>query len=121
MTTAKKGSALLLALLLLLSLMPGSFASAEEPNADVNRFNVVLVIDKSGSLRDANGQGTDPDGLRFDAMRLFLGLLTERGNNVGAVVFDQEIRYDSGLRKMDGMEDKKNLIREAEGGKRIID
>ncbi len=114
MTTAKKGSALLLAFLLLLSLMPGSFASAEEPNADVNRFNVVLVIDKSGSLRDTNGQGTDPDGLRFDAMRLFLGLLTERGNNVGAVVFDQEIRYDSGLRKMDGMEDKKDLIREAE-------
>ena len=114
MTTAKKSGALLLALLLLLSLMPGSFASAEEPNADVNRFNVVLVIDKSGSLRDANGQGTDPDGLRFDAMRLFLGLLTERGNNVGAVVFDQEIRYDSGVRKMDGMEDKKDLIREAE-------
>ena len=114
MTTAKKRSAMLLALLLLLSLVPGPFASAEEPIAEVNRFNVVLVIDKSGSLRDINGNGTDPDGLRFDAMRLFLGLLTERGNNVGVVVFDQEIRFDSGLREMDGMEDKKALIREAE-------
>ena len=93
--------------------LPG-FAAAEAAGREVNHYNVVLVIDKSGSLRNGKGQGTDPDGLRFDAMRLFLGLLTERGNNVGVVVFDEQIRYDSGLKAMESMEDKKALIREAE-------
>ena len=116
MTRGKKRIAALLALALSLTLALGlaGFAAAEEPIAEVNRFNVVLVIDKSGSLRDNQGGGTDPDGLRFDAMRLFLGLLTEAGNHVGAVVFDEELRFDSGLRSMEGMDDKKALIREVE-------
>ena len=92
---------------------PG-FASAEGNSSIANRFNVVMVIDKSGSLRDMNGVGTDPKGLRYDAMKLFLGLLTESGNNVGAVVFDDEIRYDSGLLPMSCMEDKRSLINTVE-------
>lgn len=92
--------------------LPG-LAAAEETSAEMNRFNVVLVIDKSGSLGMGHG-GSDPDGLRFDAMRLFLGLLTERGNHVGAVVFDEQIRYDSGMLPMNSMDEKKALIREVE-------
>ena len=88
---------------------PG-MASAQENSSVANRLNVVMVIDKSGSLRDMKGVGTDPEGLRYDAMKLFLGLLTETGNNVGAVVFDDEIRYDSGLLRMNSMEDKRALV-----------
>ena len=62
-------------------------ADAEENFSLANRYNVMLVVDKSGSLRDIDGVGTDPDGLRFDALRLFLGLLTEKGNNVGLIAF----------------------------------
>ena len=116
MITKKNLTAAAFALLLclLLTFPLSGPARAEAPGEEINRFNVVLVVDKSGSLRDQMGHGTDPDGLRFDALRLFLGLLTERGNNVGAVVFDEQIRYDSGLLPMDGMEDKKALIRELE-------
>lgn len=116
MNTQKKLSltaALALLLSLLLTALPLS-ALAEAPVEDVNRFNVVLVVDKSGSLRDVRGHGTDPDGLRFDALRMFLGLLTESGNNVGAVVFDEQIRYVSEPKAVNSMEEKKELIREIE-------
>ena len=116
MTIQKKICAAALALLFSLSLLlglPGS-ARAEAPGDAVNRFNVMLVVDKSGSLRNQRGHGTDPDGLRFDALRLFLGLLTESGNNVGAIVFDERIRYEAALEPLDGMEQKKALIRELE-------
>lgn len=107
--------ATLLALLALFSfLIAVAPAYAEQPSESTNRFNVVLVVDKSGSLRDIHGHGTDPDGLRFDALRLFLGLLTEQGNNVGAIVFDEQIRYNSGLRPVNSMEEKKELIQELE-------
>ena len=89
-------------------------ADAEENFSLANRYNVVLVMDKSGSLRDMNGMGTDPDGLRYDAMRLFLGLLTEKGNNVSVIAFDEAIRYDSGLQPVNSMEDKKVLVEAVE-------
>ena len=89
-------------------------AAAEENVSTANRYNVVLVMDKSGSLRDADGVGTDPDGLRFDAMKLFLGLLTETGNKVGAIAFDETIRYDSGLKAVDSLDGKKELVQAVE-------
>ena len=115
MIRERKRIAVLLVLALSLTLAMGLSvpAAAEETSAEVNRFNVVLVIDKSGSLKTNEG-GTDPDGLRFDAMRLFLGLLTERGNHVGAVVFDEKIRYESDPQLMNSMDEKKTLIREME-------
>ncbi len=114
MKTLKKLTALFLALILALVIGAAGPAGAEAAGEQINRFNVVLVIDKSGSLRDLEGHGTDPDGLRFDAMRLFLGLLTEQGNNVGAVVFDEQIRYDSGLKAVSSMADKKKLVEKVE-------
>ena len=116
MTTTKKLIAAALALLLSLALLfslPGA-ALAEKTYGEPNRFNVVLVVDKSGSLRNEKGIGSDPEGLRFDALRLFLALLTESGNNVGAVVFDENIRYEAPIRAMNGMDEKKDLIHELE-------
>ena len=104
---------LLLSMALLLSL-PGA-AWAEKTYGEPQRFNVVLVVDKSGSLCCENGTGTDPDGLRFDALRLFLALLSEEGNNVGAVVFDEHIRLEAPIRPLSGMEEKQALIHEVEG------
>ena len=116
MKTGKKLSSAILTLLLVcaLALVNAPAVGAEGASTDVNRFNVVLVVDKSGSLCEENGGGTDPYGLRFDALRLFLGLLTESGNRVGAIVFDEEIRYDSGLKPMESIEDKLALIRAVE-------
>lgn len=115
MKTEKRMLAALLVLLLVVSLaasVPAAWAE-EHSNTSINRYNVMLVVDKSGSLWE-NGNGSDPKGLRFDAMKLFLGLLTESGNNVGTVVFDEKIKYDSGMLDMKSMRDKKNLIEEIE-------
>ena len=73
---------------------------------------MVLAIDKSGSLCCEKDHGTDPDGLRYEALKLFLGLLTESGNNVGTVVFDEQIRYEAEPSLLEGMEAKEALIGE---------
>lgn len=114
MTTHKKLTAAVLALLsvLLLSLSLPCAAWAEKPSGKTDRFNVVLAIDKSGSLCCEKDHGTDPDGLRYEALKLFLGLLTESGNNVGTVVFDEQIRYEAEPSLLEGMEAKEALIGE---------
>lgn len=114
MTMAKKLTAAALTLLLVLPVLPGA-ARAEWSRTELRRYNVVLVVDKSGSLVCANESGSDPDGLRYDALRLFLGLLTEGGNNVGAVVFDDFVRYEAGVKPLEGMEAKKAFIHTIEG------
>ncbi|RIK56865.1 MAG: hypothetical protein DCC57_02645, partial [Chloroflexi bacterium] len=38
-------------------------------------YDIVLVIDQSGSMWDCGGQGTDPDQLRVDAAHLFINYL----------------------------------------------
>ena len=48
----------------------------------VNRFNVVIVLDASGSMRH-----TDPEGYRYRAITQFTNLLAEQGNLLGSVVF----------------------------------
>ena len=116
MKRIQKLLASVLALVLVLTLA-GRFptaAGAEENSSLANRYNVVLVMDKSGSLCNNEGIGTDPEGLRYDAMRLFLGLLTEKGNNVGVVAFDEAIRYDSGLRAIKSMDEKEALVEAVE-------
>ena len=47
-----------------------------------NRFNVAIVLDASGSMRN-----TDPNGYRYEAIGLFTGLLAQSGNVLGGVVF----------------------------------
>ena len=88
-------------------------ASAVQPysHGKLSRFNIQLVIDGSGSL--VNGSGaTDPNGLRYDAINMFLALLTNEGNNVGAIVFDDKSNpfiLNTGLKPLLGKEEKIDL------------
>lgn len=77
--------------------------SATETNTS-NRFNVVFVLDASGSMED-----TDPNNLRFDATKLFLGLLANEGNYVGSVVFSTDIIKTTDINLVNGIYDK-NII-----------
>lgn len=80
-------------------------------NQDLERFNVMLVIDGSGSLV-YGGDATDPNGLRYDAIDLFLALLTNSGNQVGAIVFDDDAQnylLNTGLQPISGKTDKMSL------------
>ena len=51
-----------------------------------NRFNVVVVLDASGSMTS-----TDPSGYRYEAINQFASLLAEKGNVVGGIVFSTGI------------------------------
>lgn len=101
---------------------PRAFAATQESS----RFNVELVIDGSNSL-DWQHSPTDPDGYRFDALDLFMALLTERGNHVGAVIFHgsaEEFELNRKIEELDGRDAKlalSQLIRSAEtkGGTNI--
>lgn len=58
---------------------------------NANRFNVVFVMDASGSMKES-----DSEGWRYDAVELFLALATNTGNYGGSVVFSRDILYTSG-------------------------
>ena len=69
-----------------------------------NRFNVVFVIDGSGSILS-----TDSDGLRYEAIDLFLGLLPASGNYVGGIVFDDTILEKEDIAYISSIPDKKGI------------
>ena len=110
----RKAAAVIVTVLLLTALWAAAVpASSVQPysHGKLSRFNIQLVIDGSGSL--VNGSGaTDPDGLRYDAINLFLALLTNDGNNVGAIVFDDKSNpfiLDTGLTPLSGKNAKTDL------------
>lgn len=101
---------MLIAALLSVSMlvMPAAAEGQAIDSASLNRLNVMLVIDGSGSLVSRNG-ATDPQGLRYDAIELFMALLTNEGNNVGAIVFDTDFLLESDPGKISGKADKQAL------------
>ena len=98
--------ALMALLLLLLLAVPGA-AAAGESSAAANRFNVVLVMDASGSMKT-----TDPQGYRFNAVNLFTDLLAESGNVLGCVVFSTGIDGGGSISpfRVDGSADKDKVL-----------
>lgn len=77
-------------------------AAAEENKT--NKYNVVFVVDESGSMLR-----TDKDQLRYDSLDLFLGLMSQQGNYAGAVSFDDKILHSEKLSAVDGSEGKSAL------------
>lgn len=79
------------------------------------RYNIELVIDASGSLIN-DEEGNDKEGLRYEALKVFLGLVANRGNRVGAIVFNDKKNFpvDEGIRELSTIEDKKELIKKIE-------
>lgn len=107
-------SARCLALVLAVTLVLGVFCidrASAAPTTEATRMNVMLVIDGSGSLTNQK-TATDPQGYRYDAIDLFLALLTENGNNVGAVVFNGDsdnFPLETGVSTLDGKKAKQSL------------
>lgn len=105
-STLRRCCVLLMAVMLLVSVLCIGSAGAVDVNS-ASRLNVMLVIDGSGSLT-MNG-GTDLKGHRYDAIDLFLALLTNDGNNVGAIVFDHDILLETPIEPISGKSDKLEL------------
>lgn len=83
---------------------------ASAATGSVNSMNVVFVLDGSGSMYT-----TDREKLRFEALELFLGLSTESGNSMGAVVFDDGILFTQDLAPINGKEAKTALSQKVRG------
>lgn len=111
MKKAKLITALVTLLCLLSTMLVGTAFAAEDSG---QRWNIMLVVDGSGSL--AGAEGTDPQGLRYEAISSLLDVLQSDGNNVGAIVFSgttgrdtsdeammESIMLDTGLLKLDGV------------------
>lgn len=95
---------------LFLMCMPGRVDAA---NADESDFNVALVIDGSGSLSSdlVGAEATDPSNMRYDAISLFLALLTNDGNYVDAIVFNHTPTFllNTGMQPISGKDAKESL------------
>lgn len=81
-----------------------STASAAETQTDNNRFNVVLVVDASGSMNY-----TDEGNLRFEAIESFTNLLAEKGNTLGGIVFSRGIEAEQVLLPVSSQTDKNTV------------
>lgn len=103
------GKKLIVLLLTVLLAMTFSINTAGEETKTSSRYNVVFVVDASGSMLY-----TDPTGLRFDAVRLFLGLLANRGNKVGSVVFNTEIVNETVISDISSIKEKKSIASDIE-------
>lgn len=67
----------------------------------MNKFNVVLVTDASGSMKQ-----TDPNQYRFEAIDLFVGLISNGGNYVGSVVFGDGVESEYPIGEVKNKADK---------------
>lgn len=70
----------------------------------VKRYNVVFVMDASGSMDES-----DESMLRYDAMELFLGLAADSGNYAGGIAFNEETVGITDLKEVYGMHEKQKL------------
>lgn len=76
------------------------------------RMNVVFVLDQSGSMAN-----TDTAALRYEAVELFLGLASDTGNYMGAVVFDDSIVMRQDIAEINGKASKDALAEKIRGAK----
>lgn len=78
---------------------------------DINRINLVFVMDASNSMNY-----TDRDGLRYQAIERFAGRMTEKGNYMGGVVFSNHIVDIDGidLQLVNSAPEKKAIIERLE-------
>lgn len=86
-----------LALLLALVLSLGTAAASADASTiqGDDKWNIMLVIDGSGSLDHTQYTPTDPLGLRYYAVANFLGTLNDDSANVGAIVFTANYAGDT--------------------------
>lgn len=95
----------LMAMILVFVMSVGIFTSyAETTGASASRYNVVFVLDASGSMKQ-----TDSALWRYEAMDLFLGLATDEGNRIGAVIFNEGIVGRIDLQEVNGKELKEQI------------
>lgn len=96
-------SILLLVAMLAMLCVPVFAKSADDPMH--NRYNVVFVTDESGSMRT-----TDPQGLRYEAIRRFVALMAQKGNSIGSVSFSTDVLSSQQVTPTSGFPEKEGFV-----------
>ena len=78
---------------------------AGSQTTSINRFNVAIVLDASNSMNY-----TDPSGLRYEAISLFVNLLAEQGNYLGGIVFSNHVIAQHEPAQVSSQDEKNTVI-----------
>lgn len=102
----KRARRIVLSILCVVLLLNSFQVFSFSENEAYNKYNIVLVADSSGSMKTS-----DPEELRFEAISQFVGLLANKGNMVGSVVFNGDIvQKSSKLVEASNMTLKRELV-----------
>lgn len=102
----KRARRIVLSILCVVLLLNSFQVFSFSENEAYNKYNIVLVADSSGSMKTS-----DPEELRFEAISQFVGLLANKGNMVGSVVFNGDIvQKSSKLVEANNMTLKRELV-----------
>ncbi len=93
-----KTSVSILLIVIMLTVFFGGSTVASADAAQSQRWNIMLVIDGSGSL--FSGMKTDPEGMRYEAVNSLLDTIPLEGNNIGAIVFSGNTTKDASEKAM---------------------
>lgn len=86
--TIKRLAAIAIILCLVVAYFVPSGADAATSNSKQGkRYNIMLVIDGSGSLTSKGAGYTDPNNMRYELIGELMGILEEDGHSLGAIVF----------------------------------
>lgn len=100
----KQRLAALLAIMILILLgLPVSAQASTTINA-IQHFDIVFVIDDSGSMKQ-----TDPNRLRVEALKRFVDILPKEGDQVGVVTYSTEVLETMSLRDIRSESDKNDV------------
>lgn len=80
--------------------------AAEEDSSEINRFNVVVVLDASNSMNY-----TDKKELRYEAIGQFTNLLAENGNYLGGIVFSNHVEKQKEPNLISKQKDKEEITK----------
>ena len=111
----KNRQKILAGLAMLLLILNMGLPIRAEDEQQRNRYNVVFVTDESGSMRS-----TDPNQLRYEAIKCFNGLAAQTGNYMGSISFNEGIVSEQNIQAVEGFEEKnafsENVVVETEPG-----
>lgn len=78
---------MLAVLCLLTSFVTSATAATTVSGTGEPRYNIMLVIDGSGSLTSKNAGNTDPKSMRYELIGELMAMMADDGHNMGAIVF----------------------------------
>ncbi|SFE76302.1 von Willebrand factor type A domain-containing protein [Paenibacillus algorifonticola] len=93
-----------LTMLLLITLLPIAGFAPAHAAAQSSQIDAVLVLDVSQSMSTS-----DPGGIGNEAMKMFIDMLSETGDQVGIVSYTDQIQREKALLEISSAADKTNL------------